>query len=129
MGNCIKKESSMQWGGDDWSDDYSDHLITGNPVKINLYSQSYTYKTIQEEDGGASTSEVKTEKSKQTTQVKLKITRKQLEELLKVESTTNMKGGGLLLEQVLAHLIHDDDQHSHHQHHSWQPHLPTITEL
>ncbi|KAK1391844.1 hypothetical protein POM88_010900 [Heracleum sosnowskyi] len=125
MGNCIKKESSMQWGGDDWSDDYSDQ-------EINPYSQNYTYKKIteQEEDTGASTNDdVYTESMKETTQVKLRITRKQLEELL-TESTTKIQG--VSAEQVLAHLInvsmHNDDFHSH-QHHSWRPHLPTITEV
>ncbi|GMP52479.1 hypothetical protein CsSME_00018269 [Camellia sinensis var. sinensis] len=48
MGNCIKKESPTQWGGEDW----------GSPVPEKLFSDNDKVAKIEDEDqkGSSSTS-------------------------------------------------------------------------
>lgn len=118
----------MEWGGDDWSDDYSPPADFSDN-KMNLYGQNNHDKIKQEKTGSLATSDVFTDNLKQQKQVKLKITRKQLEQVLhELTNTTNIQGASV--EQVLAQLINVGikDLESH-QTRSWRPDLPTITEV
>ncbi|WOH04197.1 hypothetical protein DCAR_0623606 [Daucus carota subsp. sativus] len=122
MGNCIKKQSSMEWGGDDWSEDYSD--ISDKKTNLHRHNNDDDYNSIKEKTGSLAPNDGELKEPKQ---VKLKITRKQLEQVLKLTKTDIQ---GVSVEELLAHLINGgiDDVQSN-QTRSWRPELPTITEL
>ena len=104
MGNCIKKESPTEWGGEDW----------GSPVREPLSFVDH-HKAEEEKgvNGGGGVMEVK-----------IKITKKQLEELL---GKTDVQG--LTVQQVLAQLIKvsGDDFQSNQK--PWRPALQSIPEV
>ncbi|KAK1360798.1 hypothetical protein POM88_045272 [Heracleum sosnowskyi] len=127
MGNCIKKQSSMEWGGDDWSDDYSPPADFSTK-KMKFNSENYDDKIKEKKTGSLATSDDFGDNLKEPKQVKLKITRKQLEQVLKLTNTTSIQG--VSVEQVLAHFINGgiNDLQSN-QTRSWRPDLPTITEV
>ncbi|KAI8009024.1 hypothetical protein LOK49_LG07G03371 [Camellia lanceoleosa] len=107
MGNCIKKESSMQWGGEDW----------GSPASETLFSGEKSYnKATNIEEKSATPASVK--------EVKIKITKKQLEELL-----GKMDVQGLSVQQMLSQLLmNGSDRFETHQR-SWRPALKSIPEV
>lgn len=129
----------MQWGGDDWGADFpttSDHhnLPSGSrKKKLNNNSDDKI-----EEKGSLSSShnDLIINKANTTTtttttkdQVKIKITRKQLEEVLGRSNINNVQAGqGLSVQEVVAHLINVSHEFDSHQR-SWRPALPTITEV
>lgn len=123
MGNCIKKESSMEWGGDDWSDDYSPPENKMNQNNYDDYDMSRSLATNDD-----FTDNLKEPAAKQ---VKLKITRKQLEQVLKLTKTNTTIQQGVSVEQaLLAHFINSNLQSSNQtQTRSWRPDLPTIAEV
>ncbi|KAL8264297.1 hypothetical protein R6Q59_022427 [Mikania micrantha] len=95
MGNCMKKQPTIQSNGDDWGSPAMSHekmFFSGNDRKTG------------------------------TTEVKIKISKKQLEELL---GQTDVQG--LTVEQVLARLMSASDQFESHQR-SWRPALQSIPE-
>lgn len=102
MGNCIKKESPTEWAGEDW----------GSPVPEPLSFVDH-HKAAEEKgvNGGV-------------TEVKVKITKKQLEELL---GRTDVRG--LTVQQVVAQLIKvgGDDFQSNQR--PWRPALQSIPEV
>ncbi|KAL8098621.1 hypothetical protein AgCh_031402 [Apium graveolens] len=126
MGNCIKKQSSMEWGGDDWSDDYSP---SDSPQKKMNQNKHHDYDTNKQgKSGSLPTTDDFTDNLKEAPkQVKLKITRKQLQQVLELTKTNAQ---GVSVQQVLAHLINVgiNDLQSN-QTRSWRPDLPTITEV
>ncbi|KAI3673803.1 hypothetical protein L6452_39933 [Arctium lappa] len=112
MGNCIRKDSDVQWGGDDW----------GSPSSSPENSMLYSEAVVGEKDSGDrfSTSDGK---RAPTTEVKIKITKKQLEELLGMKE---MKG--LTLQQVLNQLMNGGDGGFESDQRSWRPALESIPE-
>ncbi len=120
MGNCIRHESSMQWGGDDW----------GSPEKEGLFSMENVGddKAMKMEEkgllGGANQiGFTNSSSTNTTTEVKIKITKKQLEELL---GKVDLKE--LSVQQVLAQLINVSDRCGTHQR-PWRPALQSIPEV
>ncbi|KAF5814995.1 hypothetical protein HanRHA438_Chr03g0129311 [Helianthus annuus] len=99
MGNCIKKQPAVQSDGDDWV----------SPVTL------YENKSFS---GGYSGNEI----TATTTEVKIKISKKQLEELL---GKTDVQG--LTVAQVLARLMNVSDRFESNQR-SWRPALHSIPE-
>ncbi|KAJ7963825.1 DUF4228 domain protein [Quillaja saponaria] len=95
MGNCLKRGSAKEWGGEEW--DF--------PVK-------------EDEKGSLGNFETSTP----AVEVKIKITKKQLEELL-----GRAQGKGLSVQQVLTRLINVSDRFETHQR-SWRPALQSIPE-
>ncbi|KAJ7963826.1 DUF4228 domain protein [Quillaja saponaria] len=95
MGNCLKRGTAAEWGGEEW--DF--------PVK---------------EDRKVSVGDSET--STPAVEVKIKITKKQLEELL-----GRAQGKGLSVQQVLTQLINVGDRFEAHQR-SWRPALKSIPE-
>ncbi|KAF8409555.1 hypothetical protein HHK36_005633 [Tetracentron sinense] len=94
MGNCLKHESSMTWASDECGSPESEKQFTSNTQYDKLNDKFERMSKIEEEarlreKGGVSPS----------TEVKIKITKKQLEELL---GRVDVKG--LSVEQVLAQL-------------------------
>lgn len=100
MGNCCRKESSMQWGGEDWGS--FDSKTQSNPM-----NNTTEEKSVSTETG---------------TEVKIKISKKQLDELL---SSENIKG--LSVQQILTQLMNVSDGFETHQQ-SWKPALQSIPE-
>ncbi|XP_050217299.1 uncharacterized protein LOC126668127 [Mercurialis annua] len=110
MGNCIHRESSTQWGGDDWgsspappSDNIEGQLL-GDLNRDFTKSPSAATKTSNKE-------------------IKIKITKKQLEELLGRIDTEELS-----IEQVLGQLISVSNQSFNAHQRSWRPNLQSIPE-
>lgn len=93
MGNCMKKESSMQLE--------EDHFLMEENNKENVHS---------------STTKIK--------EVKIKITKKQLSELMGKADIQ-----GLSIHQLLTKLMNVDEGLELHHHRSWRPALHTIPEV
>ncbi|KAL2473035.1 Uncharacterized protein Fot_48771 [Forsythia ovata] len=110
MGNCIRKESSMQWGGEDWGSFDSKNQLSNDKTHTNLYRNSMNI--IEEKRPCAETG----------TEVKIKISKKQLEELLSRENSQ-----GLSVQQILTQLMNVSDEFETHQL-SWKPALQSIPE-
>ncbi|KAB1228054.1 hypothetical protein CJ030_MR4G024734 [Morella rubra] len=130
MGNCLRHESSMHWGGDDWgSDPAKDQgLYAGDSSDDDLVGD----KAMKMEEEGLlgdhrgffpSSAATTAAATTTTTEVKVKITRKQLEELL---GRVDIKE--LSVHQVLAQLINVSDRYEKHQR-SWRPALQSIPEV
>ncbi|MFS7940676.1 hypothetical protein Hanom_Chr05g00467251 [Helianthus anomalus] len=107
MGNCVRKDSGNQR-----------ESPVSSPEKPKL---SRKRSVAADEDSGDRfcSSDVK----KPTTEVKIKITKKQLEELLGMKEMH-----GLTLEQVLARLMNGGDRVFESNQRSWRPALPSIPE-
>ncbi|KAJ4726070.1 DUF4228 domain protein [Melia azedarach] len=116
MGNCLRRESSVQWAGDDWDSVASDH-------------RSERAMKMEEEgllgDGklGFITSSSSVTAAA-TTEIKIKITKKQLEELL---GKVDVKE--LSVQQVLVQLMNVGDRHRETHQRSWRPALQSIPEV
>ncbi|KAG7953800.1 hypothetical protein I3843_12G128400 [Carya illinoinensis] len=129
MGNCLRHhESSMQWGGEDWGSPAKDQ----GPCARNKRGDKMGGKAMEMEEEGvlghgrvftSSSSATKAASTTPTTEVKIKITRKQLEELL---GRVDVKE--LSVHQVLAQLMNVSDQYETHQR-SWRPALQSIPEV
>uniref|UniRef100_A0A5B7AQP8 Uncharacterized protein n=1 Tax=Davidia involucrata TaxID=16924 RepID=A0A5B7AQP8_DAVIN len=126
MGNCIRKESAMQWAGEDWGSPASETLFSGDTSGDTLYDKAMK---IEEErllgdiKGGFPSISSSPSSSATTTEVKIKITKKQLEELL-----GRVDVQGLSVRQVLAQLMNASDGFETHQR-SWRPALQSIPEV
>ncbi|KAK3188368.1 hypothetical protein Dsin_027929 [Dipteronia sinensis] len=140
MGNCLKRSGSSNKDDDDqyfWSS--SSHRRHGSRVmdesgggrgggggggeEVLVQKQSLL---------GSSVSSSSSNNKSITREVKIKITKKELEELIGKADVQ-----GLSVEQVLAELINSPDYHDHGQDHrhklhhqrSWRPVLQTIPEV
>lgn len=118
MGNCIKKESSTKWAGEDWE------FMSPAAGAINVAGEAAdaelsTTHLIREENKGNKIS------SRSVTEVKIKITKKQLEELLGKVDARN-----LTVQQILTQLMISgvDGYQSNILHRSWRPALQSIPE-
>lgn len=100
----------MHWGGDDWS------LCAATSEETTLLASDDKNKTIE-------TDVSFTKGSKTTTELKIKITKKQLQELL---SRAELKE--LTVEQVVAQLMDVSDRFETNQR-SWRPALQSIPEI
>ncbi|KAL4272148.1 hypothetical protein GQ457_13G002250 [Hibiscus cannabinus] len=114
MGNCLRRQSPTQWGGEDWG------TLTA-AAAANDDGDGMEEKGLLEnhERIGSTTCS-----SSATREVKLKITRKQLVELL---GRVDVKE--LSVQQVLAQLINVSDHIDHADQRSWRPALQSIPEL
>ncbi|KAK4859133.1 hypothetical protein QYF36_027464 [Acer negundo] len=130
MGNCLKRSGSSN--KDDDHDQYfwgsSSHRRHGSRVMDESGSRSGGGEEVAEKQSllGASVSSSSNNNNKSITrEVKIKITKKELEELIGRADVQ-----GLSVEQVLAELVNGPDYHHklHHQR-SWRPVLQTIPEV
>ncbi|KAL3639964.1 hypothetical protein CASFOL_014932 [Castilleja foliolosa] len=114
MGNCIRKEPATQWGGDDWGSFRSDRKLIGNSGHDYYADGGEDEKSSNNLSSGLSTG----------TEVKIKISKKQLEKLLKKADFQ-----GLSAEQILAQLMNDGGDWSEEAHRrAWRPELQSIPE-
>ncbi|KAL1537800.1 hypothetical protein AAHA92_30281 [Salvia divinorum] len=99
MGNCIRKGSSTEWGGEDWA--------------------SFGSGRDKDEGGLAAAESFALPSSlAAATEVKIKISRKELEKLLKEADVE-----GMSLQQVLAQLVAGEENQR-----PWRPALGSIPE-
>ncbi|TXG47039.1 hypothetical protein EZV62_026333 [Acer yangbiense] len=136
MGNCLKRSGSSNKDDDDqyfWGS--SSHRRHGSRVMDESGRGSGCGEEVAKKQNllGASVSPSSSNNNNKsiTREVKIKITKKELEELIGRADVQ-----GLSVEQVLAELINGPDYHSdgqdHHKlHHqrSWRPVLQTIPEV
>ncbi|KAF5205443.1 Mediator of rna polymerase ii transcription subunit like [Thalictrum thalictroides] len=113
MGNCFRHEPSTIWGGEDWSSVISPRTTDKKKGSCHKKRRNSTTKVESVEDK---------EHVSSTTRLKLKITKKQLQELL-----SRAEVQGLSVEQVLLEMVHVNDQ-NHIQHRSWKTDLQVIAE-
>lgn len=141
MGNCLRRESGMEWAGEDWGslESKSHHSNSmhstkdtyDNTEKLKLLGEirsgSDIYSSSSSSSGGITGLENK--------EVKIKISKKELEQL--VERFHGVQG--LSIEQVLlSHLMNGGDYYHYHDHdlqrqwehqRSWRPVLQSIPEV
>ncbi|KAJ9182664.1 hypothetical protein P3X46_006633 [Hevea brasiliensis] len=122
MGNCLRRESSMQWGGEDWGSPVPDRFYSTNTRHGSSRHDKVMY--VEEEELHGDDKRLLTSSTSSSTEVKIKITKKQLEELL---GRVDMKE--LSVKQVLAQLMIEvgSDRCESHQR-SWRPNLQSIPE-
>ncbi|TXG67801.1 hypothetical protein EZV62_009076 [Acer yangbiense] len=142
MGNCLHHASSssssspMQWSGDDWgssviSDHDRDYFHKGMKMEEHEEAEegcllgdiSDCDNNVKSGDGGGDFRVSSSTKTTRTTEVKIKITKKQLEELL---GRAELKQ--LSVQQVLAQLMNVSDRYETNQR-SWRPALQSIPEV
>ncbi|EYU19259.1 hypothetical protein ABFS82_13G169000 [Erythranthe guttata] len=124
MGNCIRKGSAAEWGGEDWGS-FGSGDKTRIGKKSGVGSSGKMQKSSLPVEGKVVTSgciSASATASDEVTEVKVKISKKQLETLLKKADVE-----GLSTEQVLAQLMNVADQLEAHQR-SWKPALKSIPE-
>lgn len=114
MGNCIRKESSLQWGGEDWASFDDKNCRSRASLKRDNYSEENVNLLGESRGGGVLSSASPT-----GTEVRVKISKKQLEELLKKADVS--------VDDLLAHLINGGDGFAAHQP-PWRPALQSIPE-
>ncbi|XP_010278699.1 PREDICTED: uncharacterized protein LOC104612811 [Nelumbo nucifera] len=120
MGNCMRHESSMTWAGEDWGSPASDGMfVNDSPYGVLSDKSRRTSDTEKESLLGEKIGNVNT-----STEVKIKISKKQLEELL-----GRVDVRGLSVEQILGLLQKVSDHYqTTTQHRSWRPALQSIPE-
>ncbi|RDX60951.1 hypothetical protein CR513_60867, partial [Mucuna pruriens] len=129
MGNCCKPASSMEWGGENWSSLTSKKSTCSSKV----FDEAHGH------DRGLSLGKVKKEKlmamgalraySNANGKVKIRISKKELAELLENQQQVNKKQvRRASAEQVLLRLINARDHDVRH-HGLWRPVLETIPEV
>ncbi|KAM5585617.1 hypothetical protein ABKV19_004816 [Rosa sericea] len=137
MGNCIRhdKSSSVNWGGEDWgslANDDLDHKHMRKTKKIEEEEEEGEEGLLGGEDGkfgSYDSSETKVPPPAGATEVKIKMTKKQLEELMGRVELKQMT-----VQQVLAQLImsvssnSSDPYETDHQR-PWRPVLQSIPEV
>ncbi|KAK7387771.1 hypothetical protein VNO78_22563 [Psophocarpus tetragonolobus] len=130
MGNCCEPASSMEWDGHDWSD---------------LMSKKTSSTKVFDEAHGLSLGKVQKEKLMGSAlraspdangKVKIKISKKQLAELLENQqqqvinnNNNNKQLPRASAEQVLLRLIKARRDHHHARHGFWKPVLKSIPEV
>ena len=139
MGNCLRSEkSSMVWAGDDWGSlERSKTKTHRNRLHFGVDDHDTTtlesLRLLHEITASSSSSSLR--KASNCREVKIKITKKELDHLLGRASGGPMQG--LSVEQFLSHLLNNGggDLHRHsfgglmeHQR-SWRPGLQSIPEV
>lgn len=121
MGNCcLRRDSAAVWASeDDWVSVSQLHQNSQQPEKQKLLGEdqfrSSASLSCRRQSGGSS--------SGGDHQVKIKITKRELEELV------GSRGGAGDVEQLLAAVINDRDDQMEEHPRPWRPALQTIPEL
>lgn len=121
MGNCcLRRDSAAVWASEeDWVSVSQLHQNSQQPEKQKLLGEdqfrSSASLSCRRQSGGSS--------SGGDHQVKIKITKRELEELV------GSRGGAGDVEQLLAGVINDRDDQVEEHHRPWRPALQTIPEL
>ncbi|KAJ4703917.1 DUF4228 domain-containing protein [Melia azedarach] len=132
MGNCacVDREKNMEWDSEDWESlPTPKHRRLGNRIMDDTGGSRggdvEKERLLVANEGFSSSSAATTTTSGSRDQVKLKITKKELEEMVR----RDMEGLGTL-EQFLASLINNEDDRCRTDHHrTWRPVLQSIPEV
>ncbi|GAA0145593.1 hypothetical protein LIER_42871 [Lithospermum erythrorhizon] len=121
MGNCCNKDSSIHFGGEDWTSTTSEKFLSNQ-------ESSYGYESsMQREEEGLICKKKETiypiSSNNGTTEVKINISKKQLEELVK---RTNLEG--VTIQQVITQLMDVGGRYELQHQRSWRPALKSIPE-
>ncbi|XP_060210760.1 uncharacterized protein LOC132637731 [Lycium barbarum] len=116
MGNCIRKESSMQWGGEDWGFQSPVPEINENLCHRKTMKLEEDQLLMSKRSNLSSSTQVLVK------EVKVKITKKQLSELMGKADVQ-----GLSVHQLFTQLMNVSERFELHQH-SWRPALQSIPE-
>ncbi|KAL0320798.1 UNVERIFIED_CONTAM: hypothetical protein Sradi_5341300 [Sesamum radiatum] len=119
MGNCIRKASPTQWGGEDWSLSGSGN---SSSTRRNFVRDEDSVDYTEQRSNnlaGEKKARVMSASSRVETVVKIKISKQQLEQLLR-----NADARGLSAGQVLAELMSAGDGYQR----PWRPALQSIPE-
>lgn len=120
MGNCLRHQSAVHWAGDEWGSPVPDQFFCSNTRHDIREKADIEEEGLLGDNNRGLTSSSSTTSSKE---VKIKITKKQLEELL---GRVDIKE--LSVQQVLAQLMNvSGDRHETHPR-SWSPNLQSIPE-
>ncbi|WCJ32918.1 hypothetical protein M5689_014313 [Euphorbia peplus] len=115
MGNCLHHDASVQWGSDD--------CRSSSPESMNTSSHHDYYGEKEDKKGLLLHQECLKSSSNTNKEVKIKISKKQLVELLgKVDMNE------LSIEQVLTHLMNITDSVVSYHNRPWKSNLQTIPE-
>ncbi|GAA0167364.1 hypothetical protein Leryth_013586 [Lithospermum erythrorhizon] len=117
MGNCCKKDSSIHFGGEDWTSATSESLLSNEESS---FGYGNSKKGEEEELIGKNHASFS---SNIGTEVKIKISKKQLEELVKRASLE-----GLTIQEAIIELMDVGDRYEHQHQRSWRPALQSIPE-
>lgn len=159
MGNCCSPASSMEWGGDDWGSLKSKNTTSTTTTRNKRSSSRKVFDEAQHHHHGLSLGNVQKEKllgvlrasfssseynadaNSINGKVNLKISKKELEELLgAIENQQQMKklqvgqassaSASASAEQVLFRLINARDHYNANKHgRPWKPELESIPEV
>ncbi|KAG5011250.1 hypothetical protein JHK87_019765 [Glycine soja] len=126
MGNCCKPASSMEWDGEDWSD-----LTSKKTRSSKVFEEAHTHGHGHWLNLGKVQKEKLMEALRVSPnangKVKIKISKKELAELLEKQQHVNKKQvGRASAEQVLLRLINARDHDARHR--LWRPELESIPE-
>ncbi|PIA57918.1 hypothetical protein AQUCO_00500083v1 [Aquilegia coerulea] len=122
MGNCFRHESSTMWGGEEWGSPLPQKLASTNGHLYNKAKKESPAegKFLLGNDDGDEGNNI----SSAPTEVKIKITKKELEELL-----GQVDVQGLSVQQLLAQLINVSNDYHIQDSRSWRPALSSIPEV
>ncbi|KAL7601501.1 uncharacterized protein LOC111897385 [Lactuca sativa] len=126
MGNCLKKDYDNQWGGDYWGSP----ATSPEEALLSCEPRSKGEKKLVAGDGDGDSDDLFSssggKRKRRTTEVKIKITKKQLEELLGMQEMQ-----GLTLQQVLTQLMNSSSNINggfESNQRPWRPALHSIPE-
>lgn len=123
MGNCVIKESGMHWAGEDWGSLAPETHFSGDKTHEKFYKKATDMK--EEIRFLVANGKKAAAAAERRTQVKIKITKKQLGELLgRMDSVK-----GLDVEEVVALLMRAGDQFDQTHQRSRRPALKSIPEV
>ncbi|KAH7546708.1 hypothetical protein FEM48_Zijuj01G0230300 [Ziziphus jujuba var. spinosa] len=121
MGNCLRHESSMTWAGEDWGSPASEKLFPRSTISKSHHEMDKDEGGEREKSFGSYPATSRSGGG--STEVKIKITKKQLEELLGRAAVKDMS-----VQQVLEQLIRVSDGFGQNNQRSWRPALQSIPE-
>ncbi|XP_030522991.2 uncharacterized protein LOC115735725 [Rhodamnia argentea] len=127
MGNCIRHESPMQWGGDDWEDGlFSAPERGGRDVAVAVEAEETEELLEKSRRHRSSNAEVPSVAAPARNEVKIRITKRQLEELLGKPGAEEAKPVQQLVSQLMAMTASDRFETGQR---SWRPALKSIPEF
>ncbi|XXG46898.1 hypothetical protein AAC387_Pa02g1626 [Persea americana] len=113
MGNCVSNKSSSAWENDDWESSNGDQIfVDGRDGRVDKAGEIEEDSLLGEKKGVPST------------EVKIKLTKRQLEELL-----GKVGINGISVEELLTQLMKVNPDDDNLRHRSWKPALQSIPEV
>ncbi|KAF8026225.1 hypothetical protein BT93_F2891 [Corymbia citriodora subsp. variegata] len=126
MGNCIRHESQMQWGGDDWEDGLFSASESSGAARVAADVEGT--EELLEKSGGCRSSNAAAcpAAAAARKEVRIRITKRQLKELLGKPDMGEEKPVERLVSQLMAMSASDWLETGQR---SWRPALKSIPEV